>query len=295
MTMDDQTQMREQLDDELQTRLDTYVGTLLEPDANGLARVRASVMTEAHARARAARSPDRGVTGWLGLFRRPVFGLAGAALLLLIVAGGAVAAIAESGPGGPLYEARLWLETVALPSDPIARADAQLVRLEDRLDEAEAGATSGNGAAVSAALEAYRETVDATVASDGPNPSREQHLESVLEKHRVVLQTLVVELDGHGNATQAIQRALDKNAETIDRIVSQTPAGGHGSGGPQPGKPGAGGQGQGGQGQGGPHASPPGQGVPNAAPTPSPTPSPSPKPGKGPNDPPGKSPKPSTP
>ena len=51
-------------------------------------------------------------------------------VLSLIAVGGALAA---SGAGGPLYPARVWIETVALPSDPGARAAAELTRLQSRM------------------------------------------------------------------------------------------------------------------------------------------------------------------
>ena len=70
--------------------------------------------------------------------RRPAMrraaALLAAAVLSLIAVGGALAA---SGAGGPLYPARVWIENVTLPSDPGARAAAELTRLESRMSELE--------------------------------------------------------------------------------------------------------------------------------------------------------------
>src|SRR4029078_1516283 len=62
----------------------------------------------------------------------------GVALVAAALLGGAMAGggAASSGPGGALYEARLWIETVSLPSDPSARAVAELSRLGARPREA---------------------------------------------------------------------------------------------------------------------------------------------------------------
>jgi hypothetical protein len=257
MTMDDPTGFTEQVDDELAARLDTYADAVLAPDPAGLTRVRASVVAEAR---RAAEGDSRSsvgsfLGGLLPGIRRPAFVLVGAAALLAVVAGGAMAA---SGAGGPLYETRLWLETVVLPSEPGARTDAEIARLQDRLEEAAAAASEGNGAAISAALQAYRDTVDATVTAAGGDLGREEHLQLVLERHRVVLQTLVTMLDSRAQATdsgsrasEAIQRVLAKNAETIDRIVDNAAPAGEPGGSPS--APG--------QGQGGKPSEPPGQGA----------------------------------
>lgn len=278
--MDDSKQLYELVDDDLLARLETYADALLTPDPAGLARVRLSVVAEA--RVRAGR---RGASGLArlsgGLFRRPALGLAGAMLAFLVLAG---AALAGSGPGGPLYDARLWIETVTLPTDPAARTEAEFARLESRLGEATAAASSGDVSAVAAALDAYRSTVDATITVAGGDPTGEQRLERVLQQHRIVLESLVVKLRGRGNASAAIQRALDKSAQTIERIVMETPAGGPGGNPAAPGQSGP-------PGKGGPHSSPLGQTAPNS----DPTPSPSDNPGRHPGDKPATLPKPSTP
>ncbi len=290
MTMDDSKQLHELVDDDLLARLETYADARLTPDPAGLARMRASVVAEARARSRTTsrRSVDR-LPLFGGVFsvrwRRPVLGVVGATFLIVALAGGA---LAGSVPGGPLYGARLWLETVTLPGDPDARTDAEIARLENRLEEAASAAAEGDGPAVSAALQAYRDTIDVTLALAGDDLTREERLQTVLEQHRIVLETLVTVLDTPGQAADAIKGVIGRNAETIERIVNQTTPAGSGN-------PNAPGQSEPpGQGGGNPNApgqsEPPGQGGTNSAPAsppgqsgstaPTPKPSKSPKPSK---------------
>lgn len=140
--MNDQARRQDAADEELEARLDRYARARLGSDPASMAQIRENVMIQARAQAQA-----RAAGRWpalRALFRRPVLGLAGAALLVLVIVGGAAAA---SGAGGPLYGARLWVETMTLPTDPVARTDAELVRLEDRLVEAQAAAGAGNAGA----------------------------------------------------------------------------------------------------------------------------------------------------
>ncbi len=199
--------------DELKAQLDAYARTYLEPDPDATARIRGQLM--AAARTRLAPEPSRRA-GWaFGLFgRRPVIAFVGAALSLAVLAGGALAA---SQAGGPLYGARLWVEEVTLPTDANARAQAELARLQARLEEASAAANQGNGAAVKAALEAYRQIVDDSLAVTGGDLSRDERLEQVLELHQVVLQALAGQLPDQ--ASDAVQRALERSDHALDAIA----------------------------------------------------------------------------
>ena len=271
MTMDEQGAHDRLIDEALIGHLDAY-DAALDPDPAAIENLRAHVLRAAEARPRRPASRlDRvralvssGPSGPSSAFRRPLVGLAAASLLVVLAVGGTFAATA---PGAPLYGARLWLEDATLPADPAARADAEMSHLQDRLAEAEAGARSGNGAAVTAAIEAYRATLDEALQAAGGDLTREQRLQVELQRHRAVLEALVTAQQGNGNASTAIQAALDRNADAIDRILREapagtgTPAGGGGAGqggqsGTHPGNGTAGpaqggaGQGQGGAGQG---------------------------------------------
>ena len=88
------------------------------------------------------------------------------AALLLSAAlglGTAVVAVAGSGPGGPFYTARIWLNTVALPSESDLRALERIRQIEGLLVDAERAAVSGDHDAIAAAAQAYGDAVEAAV------------------------------------------------------------------------------------------------------------------------------------
>ena len=226
-------------DGELGARLESYAESHLEPDPGATARTRAVLMVDARrilgaAPVTGAAPISLGLTGpgLLGrLFRRPALAATAALLGLAVVAGGTVAA---SGPGGPLYGARLWVETLTLPSDATARAAAELDHLQARLDDATNAAANGNGDAVTAALDAYRQTLaDASSLATG-DPSREQHLIAELGRHQAVLEALLHQVPTP--AAAAIREAVERTQARIDAI---TPAPGRPLGSPNPGQPAA--------------------------------------------------------
>ena len=148
---------------ELTRRLDAFADVRLRPDVEAMVRVRENVMREAVVRLGGSNGGGHHGTNPLGApfsviaggqaetapavvlprrGRRLLVALLAAALGLLVMSG---VAFAGSRAGGPLYDTRVWLETVTLPSEPSARIDAQIARLQARLDEAAEGATQGNG------------------------------------------------------------------------------------------------------------------------------------------------------
>ena len=228
----------------LEILLQAYARAELQPDTAALGRMRANVLAAVGTQFPRPSLVER-VRGAFAGFggRRAVLAFVTASLVLFALAGGAFAA---SRAGGPLYGTRLNLETLTLPSEANARTDAQIARLQARLDEASDGAIHGNGAAVTAALDAYRQILDEALAAAGDDVDRDLRLELELERHRVVLTALVGELpDG---AAEAIQRVLDRQAGTIDAIKARG----------RPADPGAAGQGQGAGGQSSPEGQGPG-------------------------------------
>ena len=207
----------------------------LDPAPAAVEQTRRAVMAAARRRdprARPARRLLGGLAGWGG--RRPALALAAALLGLLALAGGTFAA---SRAGGPLYDARLWVETLSLPSEPGGRVDADLARLQTRLDEATTAASQGNGAAVQAALNAYRDIVDDALAFAGDDVTRDARLRLELERHRIVLEALAGVLPAP--AADALNRVLDRENGAV-RTIDQHPQG----------KPNANGQGSGSSGGG---------------------------------------------
>ena len=239
--VDEEMERRHLGDDELERLLERYAAERLAPSPAAAARLRASLLVQAETRGNARRRT------WLTARRS--FALLAAAAIVATLTGGAVA---TSGPGGPLYPARLWVETVTLPAEPGARTDAELTRLQVRLDEAAAAASSGNGAAVSAAIEAYGGIIDEALAAAGDDLDREARLELHLQRHRVVLETLVDRVPDA--AKDAIGRALERSDKALKQISKVKPSGGNGQGTP----PGPDGSGPPGQSPGAPNGTPPG-------------------------------------
>jgi hypothetical protein len=227
-------------DGELRARLDAYAASRLEPDPAATARARATVMAQARLGRGATRTVDDAPgPGLLGrIFRRPALAATAALLGLAVVAGGTVAA-AE--PGGPLYGARLWVETLTLPSDTNGRAAAELDRLQARLDDATAAAANGNGDAVTAALDAYRQTLAGASAAAGGDPTREEPLVAELGRHQAVLGALATRVPP--TAAAAIQQAVQRTQDKINAIIEapsrpgRTPNPGQPNGTPNPGQP----------------------------------------------------------
>ena len=137
---------------EISRRLEAFADTRLDPSLSGTSRMRTTVMNAAHRRAaliaadrtfdavaataattttvpaRAAERSRVAMRAW----RRPMAALAAGALMLALVGGTASAARA----GGPLYAARIWIEMANLPAGALARAEAEVTRLDARLQEA---------------------------------------------------------------------------------------------------------------------------------------------------------------
>ena len=219
----------------LQPQLDAYADARLRADPEARARSRGRVMAAARAAAadrRAAAAAGSRPRLVLGRFRMPAVM---AATLLLVAALTVGTALAGSGPGGPFYAARLWVEELTLPADAEARAEAQLARLEARVAEASAAAEAGNGAAVTAALDAYRATVEAALGDAGVDPTRREHLAARLGLHVAVLEALVPLVPER--ASEAIQAAVDRTEARIEEILATPPDVAPGKPETPPGKP----------------------------------------------------------
>jgi hypothetical protein len=205
-------------DDELARRLEAYARERLSPDPSATTRLRTTVMHEAQRRLAPA-APD-GASAPTPIFAvrrtrrrgRLVPALLAAALALLALAGGALAAR----PGGPLYEARLALEELLLPPGGDARAAADLGRLEDRLGELVSAASSGDGNGVAAALAAYRELLDETSSAAGGSDVRDAALEAALAHHLDVLKDLLTRVPEQ--ARSGIEQAIERSGKAVEKI-----------------------------------------------------------------------------
>ena len=251
-------------DARLRRRLEAYADVRLSPDLVTSSRMRARVLAVAHRHADLARADaaltvvhGHGTTstpaadrlarraGSRGArLRRPLTAMLAAAI---VVGGGAGTALAAQA-GGALYEPRVWIETLTLPSDPSSRAVAELARLEARLLEADAATRAGDGAGAAAALAAYERIMEA--ASEAAIAADDDVAVAILEagvsRNVEVLQALAQQVPA--GAAEAISRAVERAVaralersesaiERIDRAGPGTNGGGSGGGTGQPADP----------------------------------------------------------
>ncbi len=201
--------------DPVERALERYARTELEADQASLARGRATILARFDLAAgtwspvtdaRGAGMPvgadggPRGVAGrywpWSGARPRVrmAAALAGAALLVAVSG----AAFAASGPGGPLYTARLDIEAITLPpTGSTAWFSAETGRLSARLSEAEGAAASDNASAVEAAVGAYRTILSQTITA--------------------------ADTSTHGAVPPGLTRALDRHAELLSSLLARAP------------------------------------------------------------------------
>ena len=226
----DSMQHRDPEDDELARRLEAYADARLSPELSATMRMRARVMAAAHHQAALARADaDRAaVVAKLaaatradrtrrGNWRRPLTALLAAGLTL----GVGVSSVAAAQAGGPLYGARIWAETLTLPANANDRAQAELHRLEDRLAEAAAATAAGDLNAANAALEAYGAIVTEATNDVGNDVSAAATLETGVRSNIDVLTVLVDRQAGHGQASDAIERALQRAIDRSDSAVDE--------------------------------------------------------------------------
>lgn len=253
--------------DELGRRLGAYGLERLSPELAASTRMRARVLAVAHRQATLARAdaslallqaPDTGTLVPITGSERPAaIGPAArrshpwrrlaaaslAAMLALAAVGGTVFAARA---GGPLYETRLWIEMVTLPTDPSERAVAELDRLSARLREATEATAAGDGDGAAAALAAYAAIVDeasshAIVAGDSVASAA---IQAGIARNVTVLEALAERLPPTAAAavTRALGRAIEHSSNAMNDLDHAGTNSGGGNDGGEPGSnPGGGG------------------------------------------------------
>lgn len=202
--------------DELAQRLEAYASARLSPSRAASARIRVAVIEEARMRAletSIGSAPHR----HRAVPRRLTALLLAAGLTL----GTAVAVAAGSSPGGPLYEARIWLESAILPAEADARAVERVRQIEERLLDAERAAASGDPLALAAAIRAYRDAVTEAVAEVGTDAARLARLEEALGHHVAVLEALSAKVPDA--ADDGIDRAIESSRKAVDKLGQTKP------------------------------------------------------------------------
>lgn len=213
--------------EELARRLEAYASVQLALRPGAAARIRGNLIEEARMRALEASLARR--ASRVAILRRRVLPVLLAAALTIGAAAGVAAA---SSAGGPLYGARVWVETALLPSDASARALERIHQIDERVLEIERASQSGDASAVAAAIAAYRDAVQGALNEVGSDHDRLAHLKAALGLHVAVLETLAGEVPPQ--ALSGITNAIDSSQNAVNKLGQTKP------GNPNPGsKPGA--------------------------------------------------------
>jgi hypothetical protein len=215
---------------ELARRLEAYADLRLSPSSAATTRIRTAVMNAAHRRAAlmhadetfdaasettSARAAERAQVASAGTsWRRPLAAILAGVFTLAILAGTAYGAR----PGGPLYAARLWTEMANLPADLVDRAEAEVNRLEERLQEAQQASTAGDASGTEAALVAYSKIVVEAAKGSGGDPTASAALEVTVTRHVVVLTLMVDSVPSQ--ARSAAEQALSSSTMALDDLDS---------------------------------------------------------------------------
>lgn len=232
-------------------RLEAYAGMRLSPDLATSSRLRARVMAVAHRQAALTRAdaaltllpqpeptieaaPFSARAQQLArasrrrrgrLWTRVAAVVVAASLSVSVAVGGAFAAR----PGALLYDARMWAETITLPTDPSARAVAELARLKERLREIAETSRAGDAAGATAALQAYERIVDQATASAilAHDEVAAAILVTGVGRNVDVLQALMVRVPERASAaiSLAVDAAVARSTDAVDRIQASQPSG----------------------------------------------------------------------
>jgi hypothetical protein len=119
-------------------------------------------------------------------------------------------------PGGPLYAARLWTEMANLPADVRDRAQAEVNRLDRRIDEAQEASSARDVSGTEAALAAYSSIVAEATTGSGGDATASATLEVAVTRHVVVLTVMVESVPPL--ARQAAEQALTSSTKALDDL-----------------------------------------------------------------------------
>jgi hypothetical protein len=268
------TELEVRAGEELERKMERYARLRLAPSAAQAKRARSAVMeaawrerlgapvnprdTEAIAPVAVARRRSGPFAAW-GPRR---FGVSFAAAVLAGLLVGTTA-FATSRAGGPLYAARVAFEELTLPTDPLARLEAELALAQVRLGEITDSVARHDPGAVSASVQAYLSALDGLDESTGGPADRAL---TAVAYHLTVLNDLLSRVPD--SARSGLENAIARSGAVIERLdeagMTPTTNGGNGNGGT--GGANGGGNGTGAAGADGTGANPNAGGGPNGNP-----------------------------
>lgn len=165
------------------------------------------VIREAFVRFNAARTPPRVARPGMPWFRTPRLAPALVAGVLLV--GLAVGGVAASGPGEPMYPLRLGVEELLLPAKGPARLQAQLDRLDRRLDETADALGSGDTRGAEAAVQAFERIASQLASGTAPGGDVQASVDRLsLQVRRLEQLVERTSLSNRAGALEAGARAL---------------------------------------------------------------------------------------
>jgi hypothetical protein len=206
--------------DRLEDLLDAYADARLMPRGPVLSRIRANVLAEAAVvsaasvrRPQLAEPPRAPRWAVASPFTRRAIAFGFAAMLTI----GTSAAVFAAPPGSPFYNARVYIETLTLPTQVDARLEGHERLLLERITEAEAAAARNDAPGLAAALSAYQAEVDAASADVGDDAARLAHLEDMLAKHTTTLTALATTLPDE----PSIEHAIATSSKAIAKLKAK--------------------------------------------------------------------------
>ena len=201
---------------ELGRLLRAYAGARLSPDQWASIRMRAAVLEHGQAaQGQAAQAAAGRRFSWLRVLRpATLVGL----IAILAVGTGASAALAAS-PGGPLYDARLWVETTVLNLSG-GSAQLRVDQMDERIDELTNAVDNGNANAADAAGNAYGAEVSAA-AQAAQNGADLQALRAAIANHLAHLQNMA---HSSSKAQANLDRLIAKDIAALATIDSRLAA-----------------------------------------------------------------------
>jgi hypothetical protein len=204
-------------DREVQGLLQLYAERRLRPDAASAARLRATLMAQTAMAAPVAPVTVLSPGARWGQRRRIGAAVLGAAAVLVLASG----ALAATGPGGPLYDLRLWVEEAMAPADPASHAVAEIEQLDQRIDEVVAAIGGGDAGAASAALRAYDDELDDAVLAGEADPGSLEAIEARVRAHLAVLEGILDEAPEA--ALPGLRRAIENSSRVLERLQEVQP------------------------------------------------------------------------
>lgn len=220
--MDDRDALTAIAGEELERELRAYASARLSPDRLASHRMRTAVMEQARtAMPIGGQAPHR--LDVLSALRVGARRLGFVALVAALAIATGTAAGAAAMPGGPLYQAKIWIETALLPAGGEARTNAQEALLNERLNEVSGAIGAGDNGAADAASNAYDQEVSQALAQATQDRADLLQLRATVVRHLAHWQGLVKPNDKSDTQLQRLIATAQATLASIDAQLAALP------------------------------------------------------------------------